>query len=870
MSMILEYDQSPSATVDQKVRTLKESVQRALDDVDNKTSNNEGLKGEPGTGVEDQAEEYYLSTSDEELENGEWLAEMPAWSSGKFLWIRNKITWTDGRVTYTTPGLADAVNKANETAYDASQKADDAQETAGKAIISAMEQFYQSLSPTELSGGVWQDEQPAWLEGRYIWRRTFVVYGNGSYDYSPSITGVCITGNTGNQGLQGLQGPQGEQGIQGPKGEPGERGLQGLQGEKGEQGIPGPAGEDGKSSYAHIAYANSADGNSDFSVSDSDREYVGMYVDDSPIDSMDPSQYAWTKIKGADGSQGLPGKAGEDGKTPYLHIAYANTADGTSGFSVSDSDGKLYIGQYTDFLQADSVDPTKYAWTKIKGDDGADGKTSYFHIKYSAVENPTTASQMTETPSEYIGTYVDYTAADSTDPAKYTWARFQGLQGATGEKGIPGINGTDGKTSYLHIKYSNDGGATFTAGNGEIPGDYIGQYTDFVQADSTNVSDYTWTKVKGETGEQGPQGATGPTGATGASGIDYSQGKMLYTDPTFAEGENSTLKYANSGADYLTWLRAEKSSDNPILGTDYEMVCTNTGAVSPANGGFRWGHASRANAIFVYRIIAKIPVGYTLNFASDGTGTGYTRKWLTKNAGTGTYTEYLFLNTCGSAGTFSTTGYFYVNGTAGTTANPLVWYVAYATVFDMTNTSDMQEAKTDVDHINEEELGPIKESISTISQNADEISASVETLEQWKTGFSELEGEIKQITQLLIQDGKISFNFKEIKTAVEGAEGELERRQKYVTIDDSNANGATITIGDNESGLVAVFTKDALKFMNGDVVLAEYANDGLTTENIYTKNQIAFQYGDNRNWAIRPGAEISSGKWNLNDVWIGG
>ena len=58
--------------------------------------------------------------------------------------------------------------------------------------------------------------------------------------------------------------------------------------------------------------------------------------------------------------------------------------------------------------------------------------------------------------------------------------------------------------------------------------------------------------------------------------------------------------------------------------------------------------------------------------------------------------------------------------------------------------------------------------------------------------------------------------------------------------------------------------------MNGDVVLAEYANDGLTTENIYTKNQIAFQYGDNRNWAIRPGAEISSGKWNLNDVWIGG
>ena len=708
---------------------------------------------------------------------------------------------------------------------------------------------------------------------------------------------------SGMPGIQGIQGEKGEQGIPGPPGE---------------NGVPGPPGEDGtdgKTSYTHIAYSNSADGAKDFSVSDSNREYVGMYVDFEAMDSTDPKKYAWSKIKGADGSDGIPGKPGVNGKTPYLHIAYANSADGTKDFSVSDSN-REYIGQYTDFAQSDSTNPTKYSWSKIKGekgdqglqglqgergeqgipgppgpkgdpgivsrnymlessdavikkgadnrlspaqitfkafyrdgnaasrtayagrfkieestngasfvtkytstanesvksyapssaevriirctlyaaggttnsldtqtvvvltdvsnleiggrnlirnstfdegmkywvarseyativpegrngknclkqvgklrtnstitystvfsaktgecytlsgwakganivkgttnyfvsiyasfygadyewkaqeailsgdmpltdewerkvltfqipnvagitsmrislyardytgtiwwddvqletgnqvmdwtpaledmetlvitlsneahtittdkngnggnfadcettvqvyngtqdvtaqtaytvtkssgvtgvwdstnhkykvtalstDDGyvdikavyngisvtkrftisksktgatgatgADGKTSYFHIKYAPVQNPT-ASQMTETPNVFIGTYVDFILTDSTDPKKYTWYRFQGLQGPEGNQGIPGKNGANGQTSYLHIKYSNDGGKTFTTNTGEAPGDYIGQYVDFVQADSTDPKRYSWSKTKGETG----------------------------------------------------------------------------------------------------------------------------------------------------------------------------------------------------------------------------------------------------------------------------------------------------------------------------------------------------------------------------------
>ena len=136
----------------------------------------------------------------------------------------------------------------------------------------------------------------------------------------------------------------------------------------------------------------------------------------------------------------------------------------------------------------------------IPGEKGADGKTSYFHLKYS--ENPD-GNPMTETPSTYIGTYVDFEQADSDDYTKYAWARFKGLQGEKGDQGIPGYNGVDGKTYYLHIKYSNDGGNTFTGNNGEDAGDYIGQYVDTNSADSNKPSDYKWAKIKGDKGDKG-------------------------------------------------------------------------------------------------------------------------------------------------------------------------------------------------------------------------------------------------------------------------------------------------------------------------------------------------------------------------------
>lgn len=383
------------------------------------------------------------------------------------------------------------------------------------------------------------------------------------------------------------------QGPKGDKGDPGEQGLRGLQGDKGDQGIQGPKGESGKSTYTHIAYANSSDGKVSFSVSDSDRDYVGMYVDEVVADSTDPTKYAWSKIKGADGTQGIQGKPGADGKTPYLHIAYATSSDGKTGFSITESTGKTYIGVHTDYTKADSTDPSKYKWTKIqgpqgtqglqgiqgpKGADGKDGKTTYFHIKYSAVSNPTSASQMTETPSKYIGTYVDFTQTDSDDPKKYSWQQLEGSQGPQGKQGISGTNGADGKTSYLHIKYSNDGGKTFTGNSGEDIGAYIGTCVDYAKDDPTSVGTYKWAKIKGEAGAKGDKGDTGK--GVKSTSVAYQVSTSGTTVPT---GTWSGSVPSASAGQYL-WTRTIITYTDDTTSTIYSVGRMGTNGANGTNG----------------------------------------------------------------------------------------------------------------------------------------------------------------------------------------------------------------------------------------------------------------------------------------------
>ena len=504
--------------------------------------------------------------------------------------------------------------------------------------------------------------------------------------------------------------------------------FEGVQGAKGDQGIPGTNGTNGKTSYLHIAYANSSDGKTGFSVSDStNKSYIGQYTDFTSADSTDYTKYTWSLIKGADGKTPVKGvdyfdgvssylwiryatdangsgmtatpsnttkyigtastttstaptsasaykwskyvgENGAKGANGYIHIAYANSADGISGFDTTIGANKKYIGQYTDNIEADSTDPTKYTWTLIKGETGAqgiqglqgekgeqgipgiDGKTSYFHIKYSSVAKPTSSSQITETPSTYIGTYVDFTQADSTDPTKYTWSRFEGIQGQKGDQGIPGTNGSDGKTSYLHIAYadSSDGKTNFSVSDATNKM-YIGQYTDFTQADSTDYTKYTWTKIKGEQGIQGIQGIQGEKGEQGIPGTDGSDGKSSYLHIKYSNDGGKTFTSAN-GETLGTWVGTyvdQNSTDSSNVsdykwkkfvgedgesGIGYTVVLSNEnhGFVADGNGVVQaeqiqikisaWKNIS---AIATTVTIPELPTGMTATVSNNGTTNTY-------------------------------------------------------------------------------------------------------------------------------------------------------------------------------------------------------------------------------------------------------
>lgn len=206
---------------------------------------------------------------------------------------------------------------------------------------------------------VWGSTIPSVPAGQYLWTKT-----TWNYTDNTSETGFSVAkmGDTGQKGAKGDPGPQGAIGPKGDRGEKGERGLQGLQGlqgVKGDQGIPGPKGADGRTQYTHMAYADTISGGG-FSQTVTDKPYVGIYVDFNATDSKNPADYRWIRWKGRDGADGLPGKPGADGRTPYVHFAYSDNADG-SGLTMTDN-GQRYFGHYSDYEKPDSSDKTKYKW----------------------------------------------------------------------------------------------------------------------------------------------------------------------------------------------------------------------------------------------------------------------------------------------------------------------------------------------------------------------------------------------------------------------------------------------------------------------------------------------------------------------------
>lgn len=295
----------------------------------------DGIAGKDGVGLKSTVVTYGLSTS-ETVKPVTWYAQVPTLTKGNYLWTKTVWTYTDN--TSETGYQKTYIGKDGNDGNDGIPGKD------GVGIVSTVITYASSTSGTTRPTSGWTSTIPSVPDGQYLWTKTVWTYTDGT-----SETGYSVA----KMGERGPQGPQGPQGDRGPQG------IQGIQGPKGDQGIPGEPGADGRTQYTHIAYADNDTGGG-FSQTDQTKPYIGMYVDFTATDSNDPTKYKWSKWHGEDGAQGIPGKPGADGKTPYIHFAYADDDKGTN-FSLIDNN-QQYQGYYTDYTEADSTDHTKYKW----------------------------------------------------------------------------------------------------------------------------------------------------------------------------------------------------------------------------------------------------------------------------------------------------------------------------------------------------------------------------------------------------------------------------------------------------------------------------------------------------------------------------
>ena len=307
---------------------------------------NDGLPGKDGIGLKSTTITYGMSDSDTIMPTS-WTANPPTLIKGKYLWTKTQWTYTDS--TSETGYQKTYIAKDGNNGNDGLPGKD------GVGIRNTTITYAQGTSGTVPPTSGWNSQVPNVPAGQYLWTKTIWNYTDNT-----SETGYSVS-------KMGETGPKGDKGDQGPQG------IQGPQGPRGEQGIPGPKGADGKTQYTHIAYADTISG-SGFSQTDVNKAYIGMYQDFNAEDSNNPQDYRWSKWKGSDGRDGIPGKAGADGRTPYVHFAYADSADGRTGFSLTQTGNKRYLGVLTNFVKEDSTNPEDYTWNDTAGSISVGGR----------------------------------------------------------------------------------------------------------------------------------------------------------------------------------------------------------------------------------------------------------------------------------------------------------------------------------------------------------------------------------------------------------------------------------------------------------------------------------------------------------------
>lgn len=482
-----------------------------------------GEKGKDGTSVTitNKSITYQLSTSGTTIPTGTWQTSPQTIPEGQYQWTKTSVTYSDGNKTESYSISYHGKNGSNGTSV----------KTTSTSV-----KYQVGDSGTTKPTGTWQANVPTVVQGKYLWTQTIVNYSDGNSTESYSVAYRGIDGNNGVNGMNAAT-------------------IYLYQ-----RATSTPSKPSNTLTYTFSTTKITGTLNNGWSTvipTGTDEVYVTVASVSSKNDTATIATSAWSApvVLAQNGKTGSDGKAGLNVATIYLYqrntskpskpsasVTYTFSTGVASGLNngwsqkIPDGTNPLYVTLATasSNTATDTILSSEWSDVVVMAQNGANGQDGISpKVSLSKSGNTTTISIVDAT-----GTHTQ-TVKD-------------------GINGTPGEAGKDGKTSYFHVKYSNDGGKTFTGNSGEDTGIYMGSYTDYTEADSTDVKKYNWVKVKGDKGDTGQKGQDGTsvkitsksvTYQTSTSGTTAPTGTWVTTVPTVNNGQylwtKTTVQYSD-------------------------------------------------------------------------------------------------------------------------------------------------------------------------------------------------------------------------------------------------------------------------------------------------------------------------------------
>ena len=485
-----------------------------------------GENGKDGTSVTiiNKSITYQLSTSGTVIPKGTWQTSPQTIPEGQYQWTKTSVTYSDGNKTESYSISYHGKNGNDGTSV----------KTTGTSV-----KYQVGDSGTTKPTGTWQSNVPTVAQGKYLWTQTIVNYSDGNSTESYSVSYRGIDGSNGVNGMNTAT-------------------IYLYQ-----RATSTPSKPSNTLTYTFSTTKITGTLNNGWSTTiptGTDAVYVTVASVSSKNDTATIATSVWSApvVLAQNGKTGSDGKAGLNVATIYLYqrntskpskpsasVTYTFSTGVASGLNngwsqkIPNGTNPLYVTLATASSNTATDTILSSEWSDVvvmaqNGEDGQDGISPKVSLLKSG--DTTTISIVDAT-----GTHTQ-TVKDGTN-------------------GTPGAAGKDGKTSYFHVKYSNDGGKTFTGNSGEDTGTYMGSYTDYTEADSTDVKKYNWVKVKGDKGDKGDTGQKGQDGTsvkitsksvtyqTSTSGTIAPTGTWVTTVPTINNGQylwtKTTVQYSD-------------------------------------------------------------------------------------------------------------------------------------------------------------------------------------------------------------------------------------------------------------------------------------------------------------------------------------